>query len=305
GPKSSLPVNHGMTWWMPLLSTSSGRWLWSSRTWSLTASVTMTALLWACGKRSWNATGTRRRSTAAARATGRSTRGQGRRPAGGEPALQADRRRILRGAPLEEQSQLALHEIGLRALDAAVDVTAHLGGDVAPELAALKVKQVIAHIVAVHTLSYRFQSLRSTRSAARARESRDFTVPTAQPSTCATSTSVRPSRSRRITVRASSASIMSARSISSAMTLRSRSSSTSSLARPTSGGPDPMDATVSRPPTIGLPRWRRYWLMNVLRRIRKSHALRLVPGVNCAALPRAWLYVSWTRSSASVSLPVR
>src|SRR5262244_2017345 len=51
-------------------------------------------------------------------------------------------------------------------------------------------------------LSYRLQSLRSERKAVRARESRDFTVPTAQPSTWATSTSVRPSRSRRITVRA-------------------------------------------------------------------------------------------------------
>src|SRR5574342_219955 len=45
--------------------------------------------------------------------------------------------------------------------------------------------------------------------------------------------------------------------------------------------------------------------MNVLRRMRKSQALRFVPGANCAEARMARAYVSWTRSSASVASPVR
>src|SRR5438132_923150 len=41
--------------------------------------------------------------------------------------------------------------------------------------------------------------------------------------------------------------------------------------------------------------------MKVLVRMRKSHALRLVPGVNCSRKRRARIYVSCTRSSASAS----
>src|SRR5881409_2232315 len=41
--------------------------------------------------------------------------------------------------------------------------------------------------------------------------------------------------------------------------------------------------------------------MKVFVRMRKSHALRLVPGVNCARNRRARMYVACTRSSASAS----
>ena len=48
----------------------------------------------------------------------------------------------------------------------------------------------------------------------------------------------------------------------------------------------------------------RYVLMNVLVRIRNSHARRFVPSSNVAKLRYARRYVSWTRSSASAELRV-
>ena len=88
-------------------------------------------------------------------------------------------------------------------------------------------------------------------------------------------------------------------------TLRSRSSSTSPSSHglgPRARAPRP---TVSRPPTVGSLRWRRYGLRNVFRRIRNSHALRFVPGVNWCA-PAAPAHTSPARGPRRrVSLPVR
>src|SRR5205814_1043133 len=108
-------------------------------------------------------------------------------------------------------------------------------------------------------------------SARRARASRDFTVPTAHPTIPATSDSVSPSRSSRMTVRASSDSVISAASISSATIFLNRSSSMSSRSQWSSATPCAAGSTVSSPPLTGLFRSRRYALRNVLRRILNSH----------------------------------
>ena len=106
-------------------------------------------------------------------------------------------------------------------------------------------------------------------------------------------------------MRDSSESVISAVSISSATTLRNRSSSRSPRSQSAGAVPSTAVTTVSSPPTVGSLRWRRYELKNVFLRIRNSQAFKFVPGVNWCSARSARAYVSCTRSSASVSLPVR
>ena len=237
GAKSSRPPNHGLTWWMPPLLTSSGFWLARTRRWSFTASRTIGSAL------------RRRAAVERDRQQHEGRHGSGRperprpasRPRGGlatAPAtghwaasrrLRASGRRVLGQPALEDLRKGVLGGVLAGARGAAFQMGGDVGVGRGVEPAPLVVEEVLPRPVAgLPTRSSRvvLEALRGGRPRARAR--RDFTVPTAQAMTSATSTSVRPSRSSRITVRASSDSVMSACSISSPTSLRSRSSSMSS-----------------------------------------------------------------------------
>ena len=152
GAKSRRPENLGMTWWIPPLALEQ-------------AHVVVDGLrdhggrLVARGREHLARDGSdekqrRRRQSGREQRAGpeapRPQRPRGCRPARGQPPLEGDGRRVLRRAPLEGAGELALHEVGMRAVGAAVEMSAQGGHETGREPAVLIVEELIAHIVAVH-----------------------------------------------------------------------------------------------------------------------------------------------------------
>src|SRR3989442_6850656 len=101
---------------------------------------------------------------------------------------------------LEHPRELLLDGVGAGAVGARVQVRAHLALRRERQALPLVVEQPDPHVAAVHrSLTARRPSTCCLSAAGRG-PTRDFTVPTAHPTTSATSTSVRPSRSSRITL---------------------------------------------------------------------------------------------------------
>jgi hypothetical protein len=74
----------------------------------------------------------------------------GSRPSRGQPTLEGEGSRVLRGTPLESLAQLTLREVGQRAVAAAVEMTLHVAHRLGSEASVLEVEQLIANVETVH-----------------------------------------------------------------------------------------------------------------------------------------------------------
>src|SRR5207244_8521299 len=136
----------------------------------------------------------------------------------------------------------------------------------------------------------------------RARNSRDFTVPTGTSRIRAISSYDIPSTSLNTTVSRNCSGSRSMARRTSSSTMRSKKvpcGSSSCSSSNTENGSIASMSTVS-----GCRVRRRYSLMKAWRRIVSSHPLAFVPRSNWCQARYALSIVSWTRSSASAGLPV-